>query len=187
MSVLLYLWVSVLMVYSSFPVGDATDDDQHQYEDSNGRFFFSPSRVLEDVSDGSRSCVKACLDHLGFGGNMKDISPSKDDKIVQWYRVLESVCPGAVIKTFSTGKALANLSYDTSDRLFVATVNKRQGSADHAMVVSKKDKTQLGNKKVDLFNPGTLNGTTIRTVDLANERTCAGWNMICAAFLPGTI
>ena len=154
--------------------------------DNNGRFFFSPSRVSKEISNGSRSCVKACLDHMGFMGNMKDISPVvlRNDKIVLWSKVLESVCPGAVIQPC---KALANLPYDTSDRLIVATVNKRQGTADHAMVVWKKDKTQLGNKKLELFNPGTLNGTTIRTVDLANERTTAGWDRSCAAFLPGTV
>ena len=154
--------------------------------DNNGRFFFSPSRVSKEISNGSRSCVKACLDHMGFMGNMKDISPVvlRNDKIVLWSKVLEWVCPGAVIQPC---KALANLPYDTSDRLIVAAVNKRQGTADHAMVVWKKDKTQLGNKKLELFNPGTLNGTTIRTVDLANERTTAGWDRSCAAFLPGTV
>ena len=152
--------------------------------DNNGRFFFSPSRVSKEISNGSRSCVKACLDHMGFMGNMTDISPVRNDKIVLWYKVLELVCPGAVIQPC---KALANLPYDTSDRLIVATVNKRQGTADHAMVVWKKDKTQLGNKKLQLFNPGTLNGRTISTVDLANERTTAGWDRICAAFLPGTV
>ena len=156
--------------------------------DNNGRFFFSPSRVSEEISNGSRSCVKACLDHMGFMGNMKDISPVvlRNNKIVQWSKVLESVCPGAVIQPFKT---LANLPCDTSvsDGLIVAEVNKRQGTADHAMVVWKKDKTQLGNKKLELFNPGTLSGRTIRTVDLSNERTTAGWDRCCAAFLPGTV
>ena len=154
--------------------------------DNNGRSFFSPSTVSTEISNGSRSCVKACLDHMGFMGNMKDISPGglRNDKIVLWYKVLELVCPGAVIQPC---KALANLPYDTSDRLIVATVTKRQGTADHAMVVWKKDKTQLGNKKLELFNPGTLNGRTISTVDLANERTTAGWDRSCAAFLPGTV
>ena len=155
--------------------------------DNNGRSFFSPSTVSREILNGSRSCVKACLDHMGFMGNMKDISPVvlRNNKIVLWSKVLEYVCPpGAVIQPC---KALANLPYDTSDRLIVAAVNKRQGTADHAMVVWKKDKSQLGNKKLELFNPGTLNGTTIRTVDLANERTTAGWDRSCAAFLPGTV
>ena len=140
--------------------------------------------MSKEISNGSRSCVKACLDHMGFMGNMKDISPVRDDKIVLWYKVLELVCPGAVIQPC---KALANLPYDTSDRLILAAVNKRQGTADHAMVVWKKDKSQLGNKKLELFNPGTINGPTIRTVNLATERITAGWDRICAAFLPGTV
>ena len=53
------------------------------------------------------------------------------------------------------------------------------------MVIWKKDNTQLGNTKVELFDPGNLNVKTRRTVDL-DGRTTADWNRICAAFLPGT-
>ena len=167
----------------------ATNGDMNMMDmstNNNDRPFFSPSSVSKEISNGSRTCVQACLDHMGFKGKIEDISPVglRKEKIVQWSKVLELVCPGAVIQPC---KALANLPYDKSDRLIVAAVNKKQGTCDHAMVVWKKDETQLGNKKLQLFNPGTIDGQTIRTVDLAIERTTAAWDMSCAAFLPGTV
>jgi len=133
--------------------------------------------------------VKACLAFLGYEGDIQDITPSKDPRMVQWDEVLKSVCPEAIILPFNSARDLTNLPHETLDGLIVATVNKKpkEKTTNHAMVIWKKDNTQLGNTKVELFDPGNPNVETRRTVDLAKERRAtANWNMICAAFLSGT-
>ena len=158
---------------------DDSEDDPQGDDNGNGRFFFSPFEVPGETANASRRCVEACCIFLNYQG---------DKQNPLWNQALLAVCPnGTVIKRFNSARDLANLPLETLDHLIVATVNKKpkNKTAHHAMVIWKKDNTQLGNTKVELFDPGNLNKTR-RTVDL-DGRTTADWNRICAAFLlPGT-
>ena len=139
--------------------------------------------MLSQIANSSRSCVLACCELLGY--------KKGDNKAPNWKQALQAACPkNAVICSFESAKDLVNLPSETLDSLIVATVNKNRGIAGHAMVIWKKDRSQLGNgnKNVELFNPGILNGTGTRsTVNIGNTRTVAKWSMIWAAFLPGTV
>ena len=151
---------------------------------SNPRsFFFSPSEVPSQIENSSRLCVQACCQLLGY-------EEKGDKNAPNWKQAVQAASPeNSVICHFASAQDLINLPPKTLDSLIVATLNKNQGIAGHAMVIWKKDKSQLcnGNKNVELFNPGILSGTGTRsTVNLGFDRTVAKWNMIWAAFLPDT-
>lgn len=148
------------------------------------RSFFSPSEVPEELARGSRTCVQACLALLRYEEDIRDITPSNQPNCVQWYKVLASVCPNAVVHPFNSAEDLAKLPSTTLDRLIVATVNKVQGVANHAMVIWKSGSNTCSNE-VDLFDPG--NYQYRRTINIDKERKTAEWNAICAVFLPDTI
>ena len=158
--------------------GDIDMEDAH-----DERSFFSPSEVPEELARGSRTCVQACLALLGYEEDIRDITPSNDPNCVHWFKVLESVCPNAVVHHFNSAEDLAKLPSTTLDRLILATVNKVQRGANHAMVIWKSGSNTCSNE-VELFDPGNL--TCRWTVDIDKERTTAKWNTICAAFLPET-
>ena len=137
-----------------------------------------------EIANSSRSCALACCELLRY--------KEGDNKGPDWKQALQAACPknAVICGPFKSAKDLVNLPSETLDSLIVATVNKNRGIAGHAMVIWKKDRSQLGNgnKNVELFNPGILNGTGTRsTVNIGNTRTVAKWSMIWAAFLPGSV
>ena len=105
---------------------------------------------------------------------------------VSWHKVIKDACPeGTVIRSFNSAADLNGLPRETLNRLYVATVNIKKGSADHVMVLWKEE-DHLGTKKFELFDPGSCQVKRTTTVDISHERTTGLWNGICAAFVPGT-
>jgi hypothetical protein len=64
-------------------------------------------------------------------------------------------------------------------------MNKTGGIVGHAVVLYRSE-DQMGTMKCHLYNPGGSGRSMSSIVDLSRERDTAGWNLICAVFIPGT-
>ena len=136
------------------------------------RPYFKPAKVPDEVSRSARGCVKACTAFLGRTALEEAV----------WNDVLRDISPeGCVIR------GLNNLDdiMPHLDNLYVATMNKNGGIVGHSAVLYRS-KDQMGTKKCHLYNPGGSGRSTSSILDLSRERDTAGWNYICAVFIPGT-
>jgi hypothetical protein len=95
---------------------------------------------------------------------------------------LRGICPkGSVLRSLNNlGDIMPHL-----DNLYVAIMNKTGGIVGHAVVLYRSE-DQMGTMKCHLYNPGGSGRSMSSIVDLSRERDTAGWNYICAAFIPGT-
>ena len=138
------------------------------------RHYFTPSTVPDELSRGTRSCVQACCAFLGH-------RPPPDGAHPIWNKMLKRIIPeGCEIRTYNK---LSDIKEEHFDDLYVATMNKNNpGGNDHAAVMYRGE-DQMGSTKCHLFNPGkdSPNGH----IDLNSRRATAGWNSICAVFIPG--
>lgn len=143
-----------------------------KHQDRN--HYFTPSEVSSDLSCGTRSCVPACCAFLGLRPPPNGAHPS-------WSHILKRISPpGSDIRSFNN----LNDIKEHLDNLFVATINKnRSCGVGHAAVVYRGEDQEMGSTKCHLFNPGKPTPQT--EIDLNNKRNTAGWNSICAAFIPG--
>ena len=106
--------VVTLISYSPRSYSEGTDDN---FLDGGGdttnnprSFFFSPSEVLSQIANSSRSCVLACCELLGY--------KKGDNKAPNWKQALQAACPkNAVICSFESAKDLVNLPSETLDSL----------------------------------------------------------------------
>ena len=147
--------------------------------DCGSRQYFHPEHVDHELAASSRCCVKACLALLG---SKQEVGAGPQG--VSWHTILQEVCPAeSVVYSFKDAKDLRERAGDNLNQLYVASVNKRMLSSNHAMILWKPDEN-VCKDVFSLFDPGSSFHS--RRISIENERSVAQWSGICAAFAPGT-
>jgi len=120
--------------------------------------------VSPDVGNSTVCCVKACSELLGHK-ELDKIKPGP--QYVLWHSILEEVCPtGTVICGFENVADLSKEPRNALDGLYIATINVRRATANHAMVLWKEE-SQLGSPNFELYDPGS--NSVRRTVDITKS------------------
>ena len=80
---------------------------------------------------------------------------------------------------FTDARDLRERAGNNLDRLYVAGINKTDGSTNHAMLLWKLKNAETNVFR--LFDPGKCK--FIKTINICNQRDVANWNGICAVFI----
>ena len=132
---------------------------------SLSRPYFTPTPIDDQLARSKVNCAKACLAILGS----EEEVPAGPQTVI-WHEILQSVCPSGVeIYPFTDARDLRERAGNNLDRLYVAAINKTDGSTNHAMLLWKPRNAETN--VFCLFDPG--NFESVKTINIRNQRDVA--------------